>query len=162
MWWNLNILRDTLRRGGQPTLVLLSPAGVSRAYASSLLMCSGKAQDSYSALPALDAPVGFIQDFEDVISFDFSESLKSCIAPRIWKSRFQKQIRWRLTIINRDHRIACHYTHPPRNYDLTIKSNPGFVPFITGWSVASRQGFQKQGLQSTIINSFSDWIMFCS
>ena len=26
--WNLNILRDTLRRGGQPNLVFLSPAGV--------------------------------------------------------------------------------------------------------------------------------------
>jgi hypothetical protein len=45
-------------------------------------MCSGKAQNSYSAIPALDALVGLIQDFEDVISFDFSESLKSCIAPR--------------------------------------------------------------------------------
>jgi len=47
-----------------------------------LLMCSEKAQNSYSALPALDAPVGFSQDFEDMISFDFSQSLKSCIAPR--------------------------------------------------------------------------------
>ena len=28
--------------------------------------------------------------------------------------------------------IACHYTPPPRNYDLTIKSTPGFVPFVTG------------------------------
>ena len=82
MWWNLNILRDTLKRGGQPNLVLLSPAGVSRAYASTLLMCSGKAQNSYSAIPALDALVGLIQDFEDVISFGFSESLKSSIAPR--------------------------------------------------------------------------------
>ena len=39
-------------------------------------------QNSYSTLPALDALVRFIQDFEDVISFDFSKSLKSCIAPR--------------------------------------------------------------------------------
>ena len=45
-------------------------------------MCSEKAQNSYSALPALDAPVGFSQDFEDVILFDFSQSLKSCIVPR--------------------------------------------------------------------------------
>ena len=45
-------------------------------------MSSGKAQNSYSALPALDALVGFIQDFGDVISSDFSESLKSYIAPR--------------------------------------------------------------------------------
>ena len=45
-------------------------------------MCSGKAQNSYSDLPALDPLVGFTQDFEDVISFDFSQSLKSCIAPR--------------------------------------------------------------------------------
>jgi hypothetical protein len=37
IWWNLNILRDTLKGSGQPNLVLLSPAGVSRAYASSLL-----------------------------------------------------------------------------------------------------------------------------
>jgi hypothetical protein len=41
-----------------------------------------EAQDSYSGLPALDALVGFIQEFEDAISFDFSESLKSCIAPQ--------------------------------------------------------------------------------
>jgi len=41
-----------------------------------------EAQDSYSGLPDLDALVGFIQDFEDVISFDFSQSLKSCITPR--------------------------------------------------------------------------------
>ena len=82
MWWNLNILRDTLKRGGRPNLILLSPAGVSRAYASSLLMCSGNPLNSFSALPALDAPVGSIQDFEDVISFDFSELLKSCIAQR--------------------------------------------------------------------------------
>jgi len=47
-----------------------------------LLMCSEKAQNSYSALPALDAPVGFSQDYEDMISFDFSQSLKSCVAPR--------------------------------------------------------------------------------
>ena len=39
-------------------------------------------QDSYSALPALDAPIGFSQDLEGMISFDFSKSLKSCIAPR--------------------------------------------------------------------------------
>jgi len=71
-----------LRGGGQSNSVLLSPAGLSRAYASSPLMSSGKAQNSYIALPALDAPVGFIQDFEDVISSDFSESLKSYIAPR--------------------------------------------------------------------------------
>ena len=45
-------------------------------------MCSEKAQNSYSALPALDAPVGFSQDYEDMISFDFSQSLKSCITPR--------------------------------------------------------------------------------
>ena len=82
IWWNLNILRDTLRGSGQSNLALLSPTGLSRVYASSQLMCSGKAQNSYSALPALDAPVGFSQDFEDVISFDFSKSLKSCIAPR--------------------------------------------------------------------------------
>jgi hypothetical protein len=36
IWWNLNILRDTLKGGEQPNLVLFSPAGVSRAYASSL------------------------------------------------------------------------------------------------------------------------------
>jgi hypothetical protein len=53
-----------------------------KAYASLLLMCSEKAQNSHSALPALDAAVGFSQDFEDVISFDFSQSLKSCIVPR--------------------------------------------------------------------------------
>jgi hypothetical protein len=46
-----------------------------------LLMCSEKAQNSYSTLPTLDAPVGFSQDFEDMISFDFSQSLKSCVAP---------------------------------------------------------------------------------
>jgi hypothetical protein len=45
-------------------------------------MGSGKAQNSYGALPPVDALVGFIQDFEDVISFEFSKSLKSCIAPR--------------------------------------------------------------------------------
>jgi hypothetical protein len=45
-------------------------------------MCPEKAQNSYSAFPALDAAVGFSRDFEDVISFDFSQSLKSCIAPR--------------------------------------------------------------------------------
>ena len=44
-------------------------------------MCSEKAQNSYSALPALDPPVGFSQDFEDMISFYFSQSLKSCVAP---------------------------------------------------------------------------------
>ena len=43
-----------------------------------LLMCPEKAQNSCSAFPASDALFGFIQDFEDVISFDFSESLKSC------------------------------------------------------------------------------------
>jgi len=53
-----------------------------KAYSSLLLMCSEKAQNSYSTLPTLDAPVGFSQDFEDMISFDFSQSLKSCIAPR--------------------------------------------------------------------------------
>ena len=37
IWWNLNILRDTLKGSGQSNLVLLSPAGLSRAYASSLL-----------------------------------------------------------------------------------------------------------------------------
>jgi hypothetical protein len=36
IWWNLNILRDTLKGGGQSNLILLSPAGLSRAYASSL------------------------------------------------------------------------------------------------------------------------------
>jgi len=67
---------------GQSNLVLLSPAGLSRAYASSPLMCSGKAQNSYRALPAFNAPVGFSQDLEDMIPFDCSESLKSCIAPQ--------------------------------------------------------------------------------
>jgi hypothetical protein len=28
--------------------------------------------------------------------------------------------------------IACHYTRPPRNYDLRIKSSLGCVPFVTG------------------------------
>ena len=28
--------------------------------------------------------------------------------------------------------------------------NPGFVSFVTGWSVASGEGFQKWGLQSSI------------
>jgi hypothetical protein len=37
IWWNLNILRDTLKGSGQSNLVLLSLAGVSQAYASSLL-----------------------------------------------------------------------------------------------------------------------------
>jgi hypothetical protein len=45
-------------------------------------MCPEKARNSCSAFPASDALIGFIQDFEDVISFDFSESSKSCIAPR--------------------------------------------------------------------------------
>jgi len=37
IWWNLNILRDALKGSGQSNLVLLSPVGVSGAYASSLL-----------------------------------------------------------------------------------------------------------------------------
>ena len=37
MWWNLKILRDMLKVGGQSHLIPLSPAGVSRACASSLL-----------------------------------------------------------------------------------------------------------------------------
>ena len=40
-----------------------------------------EAQDRCGPVLSLDAPVGFSQDFEDVISFDFSQSLKSCIAP---------------------------------------------------------------------------------
>ena len=76
------MLRATLKGGGRSTLVLLSPVGPSRAYASSLLMSSGKAQNSYRALPTLDAPVGFIQDVEGVISSGLSESLKSYTAPR--------------------------------------------------------------------------------
>ena len=28
--------------------------------------------------------------------------------------------------------------------------NPGFVPFVTGWSVASGKGFQKRGLQEEV------------
>ena len=71
-----------MKGSGQSNLILLSPAGVSRAFASLLLMCPEKARNSCSAFPASDALIGFIQDFEDVISFDFSESSKSCIAPR--------------------------------------------------------------------------------
>jgi len=41
-----------------------------------------KARNSYSAPPALDAPVRFSQDFENMILFDFSQSLESCIAQR--------------------------------------------------------------------------------
>ena len=82
IWWNLNILRDTLRRGGQPNLVFLSPAGVFQLMHPRSQGTRFEAQDSYSGLPDLDAIVGFIQEFEDAISFDFSESLKSCIAPR--------------------------------------------------------------------------------
>jgi len=37
IWWNLNILRDTSEGGEQSNLVLLSPAGLSQAYASLLL-----------------------------------------------------------------------------------------------------------------------------
>ena len=37
MWWNLNILRDTLKGSGQSDLILLSPAGRSRAYSSLFL-----------------------------------------------------------------------------------------------------------------------------
>jgi hypothetical protein len=32
IWWNLNILRDTLKGGGQSNLILLSPDGLSRSY----------------------------------------------------------------------------------------------------------------------------------
>ena len=53
-----------------------------KAYSSLLLMCLEKAQNSYSTLPTLDAPVGFSQDFEDMTSSDFSESLNSYIALR--------------------------------------------------------------------------------
>ena len=38
MWWNLNILRGLLEGSGQSNLVLLSPAGLSGAYASSLFI----------------------------------------------------------------------------------------------------------------------------
>jgi hypothetical protein len=41
-----------------------------------------EAQNRCGPVLSLDAPVGFSQDFEDVISFNFSQSLKSCIAPR--------------------------------------------------------------------------------
>jgi hypothetical protein len=29
-------------------------------------------------------------------------------------------------------RVSCHCMPLPRGYDLTIKSTPGFVPFVTG------------------------------
>jgi hypothetical protein len=32
--------------------------------------------------------------------------------------------------------ISCHYTPHPINYDMTIKSTPGLLPFVTCWSVA--------------------------
>jgi len=37
-----------------------------------------------------------------------------------------------------------------KSYDLTIKSTPGFVPFVTGCSVASGQVFQKQRAQEEL------------
>ena len=58
MWWNLNILRDTLEGGGQSNLVLLSAAGLSRAYCVlALKVPSGRSEgplhiSSESAVPS--------------------------------------------------------------------------------------------------------------
>ena len=38
IWWNLNILRDTLRRATQLNLIPWSPTRLSRAYASTLFI----------------------------------------------------------------------------------------------------------------------------
>jgi hypothetical protein len=61
IWWNLNILRGTLKGGGQPNLIHLSPAGLSRAYAFSLLRCSGGGRGSQRPHLFPRCAIGFLK-----------------------------------------------------------------------------------------------------
>ena len=69
---SLNILRDTLKGGGQSNLVLLSPAGVSRVYASSLLRYSGGGPGSLRPRSFPRCAIGFQKGFSE---FGFAPSL---------------------------------------------------------------------------------------
>jgi len=110
-------------------------------------------QNSYSAPPALDAPVGFRQDFEDMISFDFSGSLKSCIAPR-FRNHACRNKQGSDTESNTLKRGSCHYMPPPEGFDMKDKSNLWIffrlvlLEILYGGETSKNQDLRKQSLRS--------------
>ena len=58
IWWNLNILRDTLKGGGRSNLVLLSPAGRPSLCILALKVLGWRPRIAAAPL-SLDAPSGF-------------------------------------------------------------------------------------------------------
>jgi hypothetical protein len=60
-------LRDTLKGGGQSIPVLLSSAGLYRAYTSSPSRYLGGVRDRYGPDLSLDAPSGLKKDFKNLV-----------------------------------------------------------------------------------------------